>query len=82
MMLKGHPVPCSPRQDVELTAVQYFLPVSLTLALILGVPSSAGTVPSGLLPALLQDLSYALPLAHGVKVTRGSPTSTRSYQPK
>ena len=50
---------------------QYFLPVSLTLALILSVPSSGGTVPPDLLPAFFRDLSYALPLAQGVKVTRG-----------
>jgi len=49
---------------------QYFLPVSLTAALILSVPSSGGTVPPDLLPGLFRDLSYALPLARGVKITR------------
>ena len=49
---------------------QYFLPVSLTAALILSVPSSGGTVPPDLLPGLFRDLSYALPLAQGVKITR------------
>jgi hypothetical protein len=50
---------------------QYFLPVSLTLALIFSVPSSGGTVPPDFLPMLFRDLSYVLPLAQGVKVTRG-----------
>lgn len=50
---------------------QYFLPVSLSLALILSVPSSLGTIPLYLLPAFFRDLSYVLPLAQGVKVTRG-----------
>jgi ABC-type multidrug transport system permease subunit len=50
---------------------QYFLPVSLTSALILSVPSSGGTVPPDLLPAFFRDLSYVLPLAQGVTVTRG-----------
>jgi hypothetical protein len=49
---------------------QYFLPVSLTAALILSVPSSGGTVTADLLPTLFRDLSHALPLAQGVKVTR------------
>jgi hypothetical protein len=50
---------------------QYFLPFSLTAALILSVPSSGGTVTPDLLPTAFRDLSYALPLAQGVKVTRG-----------
>lgn len=50
---------------------QYFLPVALTLSMVLSVPSSGGTVPPDLLPAFFRDLSYALPLAQGVKVTRG-----------
>ena len=50
---------------------QYFLPVSLTLALILSVPSSGGTIPPDLLPAFFRDLNYVLPLAQGVKVSRG-----------
>jgi hypothetical protein len=50
---------------------QYFLPFSLTAALILSVPSSGGTVTPDLLPTLFHDLSYALPLAQGVTVTRG-----------
>jgi hypothetical protein len=49
---------------------QYFLPFSLTLSMILSVPSSGGTVPPDLLPAFFRDLSYALPLAQGVKLTR------------
>ncbi|HEY2651080.1 MAG TPA: hypothetical protein VGI50_04095 [Solirubrobacteraceae bacterium] len=49
---------------------QYFLPVSLTAALILSVPSSGGTIPPDLLPAFFRDLNYVLPLAQGVKVTR------------
>jgi ABC-type multidrug transport system permease subunit len=49
---------------------QYFLPVSITLALVLSVPSSGGTVPPYLLPALFHDLSHVLPLAQAVKVTR------------
>jgi hypothetical protein len=50
---------------------QYFLPFSLTVALILSVPSSGGTVTPDLLPAFFRDLSYVMPLAQGVKVTRG-----------
>jgi hypothetical protein len=50
---------------------QYFLPFSLTLALILSVPSSGGTVTPDLLPAFFRDLSYVMPLAQGVTVTRG-----------
>jgi hypothetical protein len=49
---------------------QYFLPVAMTFALILGVPSSGGTVPPDLLPTGLRFLSNVLPLAQGVKVTR------------
>jgi hypothetical protein len=49
---------------------QYFLPFSLTAALILGVPSSGGTVTPDLLPTLFRDLSYAFPLSQGVTVTR------------
>jgi hypothetical protein len=50
---------------------QYFLPFSLTLSMVLSVPSSGGTVPADLVPAFFRDLSYVLPLAQGVKVTRG-----------
>jgi hypothetical protein len=50
---------------------QYFLPFSLTLALIFSVPSSGGTVTPDLLPTLFRDLSYVMPLAQGVDVTRG-----------
>ncbi len=50
---------------------QYFLPFSMSIALILSVPSSGGTVPPDLLPTFFHDLSYALPLAQGVKITRG-----------
>jgi hypothetical protein len=49
---------------------QYFLPVSMTFALVLSVPSSGGTVPPDLLPTGLRYLSYVLPLAQGVKITR------------
>jgi hypothetical protein len=49
---------------------QYFLPVSITLALVLSVPSSGGTVPTYLVPTFFNDLSHVLPLAQGVKVTR------------
>lgn len=49
---------------------QYFLPVSLTLALILSVPSSSGTVSPDFMPAFFRDLSDALPLAQAVRVTR------------
>jgi hypothetical protein len=49
---------------------QYFLPVALTFALILGVPSAGGTVPPDLLPTGLRLLSNVLPLAQGVKITR------------
>jgi hypothetical protein len=50
---------------------QLFLPVSLTVALILSVPSSGGTVATDMMPALFRDLSYVLPLAQGVRVVRG-----------
>jgi hypothetical protein len=50
---------------------QFFLPVSLTWALILSVPSSGGTVSPDMMPALFHDLSYVLPLAQTVTVTRG-----------
>jgi hypothetical protein len=49
---------------------QFFLPVSLTLALILSVPSSGGTVTPDLLPRPFHDFSDALPLAQAVKITR------------
>jgi len=49
---------------------QYFLSVSLTLALILSVPSSSGTLSPDLMPAFFRDLSDALPLAQAAKVTR------------
>jgi hypothetical protein len=49
---------------------QFFLPVSLTLALILSVPSSGGTVNPDLLPTPFRDLSSVLPLAQAVKITR------------
>ena len=49
---------------------QFFLPVSLTFALILSVPSSGGTVTPDLLPTPFHDLSDALPLAQAVKITR------------
>ncbi len=49
---------------------QYFLAFSLTLSMVLSVPSSGGTVPPDLLPAFFRDLNYVLPLAQGVKVTR------------
>jgi hypothetical protein len=49
---------------------QYFLPVSLTSALILSVPSSGGTVTPDLLPAFFRDLSCVMPLSQSVKVTR------------
>ena len=50
---------------------QYFLPVSLSLALILSVPSSSGTIPLYLMPAFFRGLSYVLPLAQSVKASRG-----------
>jgi hypothetical protein len=49
---------------------QFFLPVSLTFALVLSVPSAGGTVPPDLLPTWLRYLSDVLPLAQGVKITR------------
>ncbi|HET7048677.1 MAG TPA: hypothetical protein VFI54_10460 [Solirubrobacteraceae bacterium] len=49
---------------------QYFLPFSLTVALLLSTPSSGGTVAADLMPTLFRDLSYALPLAQGVTITR------------
>jgi hypothetical protein len=49
---------------------QYFLAFSLTLSMVLSVPSSGGTVPPDLLPSFFRDLNYVLPLAQGVKVTR------------
>ena len=49
---------------------QYFLPFSLTFALILSVPSSGGTVTPDLLPTPFRYLSDALPLAQAVKITR------------
>jgi hypothetical protein len=50
---------------------QYFLAFSLTLSMVLSVPSSGGTVPPDLIPGFFRDLNYVLPLAQGVKVTRG-----------
>jgi hypothetical protein len=50
---------------------QFFLPVSLTIALILSVPSSGGTVAPDMMPALFRALSYVMPLAQGVTITRG-----------
>ena len=49
---------------------QFFLPVSLTFALILSVPSSGGTATPDLLPTPFHDLSDVLPLAQAVKITR------------
>jgi hypothetical protein len=49
---------------------QFFLPVSLTFALVLSVPSAGGTVPPDLLPTWLRYLSNVLPLSQGVKITR------------
>lgn len=49
---------------------QYFLPFSLTFALLLSTPSSGGTVAPDLMPTLFHDLSYVLPLAQGVTITR------------
>jgi hypothetical protein len=50
---------------------QYFLPVSLTAALIISVPSSGGTVSPDMMPGLFHGLSYVLPLGQGVTITRG-----------
>jgi hypothetical protein len=50
---------------------QYFLPAAMTFSLILGVPSSGGTVSADLLPTPFHYLSDALPLAQGVDLTRG-----------
>jgi hypothetical protein len=49
---------------------QFFLPASMTFALILSVPSAGGTVPPDLLPPFFRDLSYVMPLAQGVRFTR------------
>jgi hypothetical protein len=49
---------------------QYFLPVAMTFALVLSVPSAGATVVPELLPTGLRYLSDVLPLAQGVKVTR------------
>jgi hypothetical protein len=49
---------------------QYFLPVSMTIALILSVPSAGATVPPDLMPPVFRDLSYVMPLAQGVRFTR------------
>ncbi len=55
---------------------QFFLPVSLTIALILSVPASGGTVAPDMMPAFFRDLSYAMPLSQAVKSPAASPTST------
>lgn len=49
---------------------QYFLPFSLTFALLLSTPSSGGTVAPDLMPTLFHDLNYVLPLAQGVTISR------------
>jgi hypothetical protein len=49
---------------------QYFLPVALTFALVVGTPSAGATITPDLLPTGLRYLSDVLPMAQGVKITR------------
>jgi hypothetical protein len=49
---------------------QYFLPVAMTFALVLSVPSAGATMVPDLLPTGLRYLSDILPLAQGVKITK------------
>jgi hypothetical protein len=49
---------------------QYFLPVALAFALVVGTPSAGATITPDLLPTGLRYLSDVLPMAQGVKVTR------------
>jgi hypothetical protein len=50
---------------------QFFLPVAMSWALVLSVPSSGGTVPPDFLPAFFRVLSHVLPLAQAVAAVRG-----------
>jgi hypothetical protein len=49
---------------------QYFLPVALTFALVLSVPTAGATAVPDLLPTGLRYLSDVFPLAQGVMITR------------
>jgi len=49
---------------------QYFLPLALAFALVVGTPSAGATITPDLLPTGLRYLSDVLPMAQGVKVTR------------
>jgi hypothetical protein len=49
---------------------QYFLPVALAFALVVGTPSAGATMTPDLLPTGLRYLSDVLPMAQAVKVTR------------
>jgi hypothetical protein len=49
---------------------QYFLPIALAFALVVGTPSAGATITPDLLPTGLRYLSDVLPMAQAVKVTR------------
>jgi hypothetical protein len=49
---------------------QYFLPVAMTFSLLLGSPTSSGSMPSDLLASGYVTPSHVFPLAQGVKITR------------
>ena len=57
---------------VAMLAKHYFMPISMTFVLILGIPSSGATVNGDMLPGLIRWRNAFLPFAQFVDVTRAS----------
>lgn len=53
-----------------LAAKKYFMPLSMTFVLVLGIPSSGGTVNADMLPGFARVLNGVLPFAQFVDLTR------------
>lgn len=51
---------------------QFFLPVTATFVLVLGLPSATGTMPTDLLPAIPRWLSEVMPLSQAIRLGRAT----------
>jgi hypothetical protein len=51
-------------------AKQYFMPIAMTFVLILGIPTSGGTIPADMMPTVLRWLHNVLPFAQFLDIAR------------
>lgn len=55
---------------VAVLAKRYFMPISMTFVLVLGIPSSGGTVNADMLPPFIAWLHSVLPFGQFIEATR------------